>query len=217
MNLVIIVPLFIISLWLTLKDNIVGLLLWPGILFYLVFIYLFYSISISFQWISILYFIITTLCGYSSIGIIGKMNSDKIYIFLANRLPSSVTGGLLLLFGIFFLVLDSLNIVGYINNSSPIEIYQYTPWIVDFTVVIPLLFIGGSLIIQKKNLGYVLSLGLLLYVILLDFGVSILYIFKWYYNEPDFDAGALIIFSVITLICFSPIYLFYKKTQSISN
>ena len=217
MNLLIIIPLFIISLLLVSKDNNIGLLLWPGILFYLVFIYLFYSIAISFQWISLLYLTITPLCGYTSIGIIGKMDSDKAYNFLTNRLPSSLTGGLLLLFGLFFLALDLVNIIGYLSNSSPLEIDQYTAWIVDFTVGIPLLLIGGFLLIQKKNLGYVLSLGLLLYIILLDFGVSVLYIFKWFFNEPDFDPGALIIFSVITLICFSPIYLFYKNYKSISN
>ena len=216
MNLLIIIPLFIITLWLVSKGNINGLLLWSGILFYLVFIYLFYSISISFQWTSLLYITITPLCGFTSIGIIGKMDSDEVHNFLANRLSTSLTGGLLLLFGLFFLALDLLNIIGYLSNSSTIEIDQYTALIVDFTVGIPLLLIGGILIIQKKNLGYVLSLGLLLYIILLDFGVSVLYIFKWFFNEPDFDPGALIIFSVITLICFFPIYLSYKKTQSIS-
>jgi hypothetical protein len=64
---------------------------------------------------------------------------------------------------------------------------------------------------QKKPLGYVLSPGLLIYSVLLDIGVTILYVFKWYYQEPDFEIDALITFFIVTVITLIPLYYYLKK------
>lgn len=211
-NILIILPLLIATLFLISKNNLLALLLWPGLLLYFVFIYLFYLISISFQWISLSYLVITPLSGYTTIGIVGKINSEKTFGYLEQLVPTTFAGGLLILFGVFFILLDIGNIINSLDSQSIIPLDTYVPWIVDFTVGIPLLLIVGVIIIQKKQLGYVLGPGLLLYVILLDLGVSILYIFKWLYHEPDFDIFAMVIFSIITLVCIFPFYV-YKRNE----
>lgn len=86
--------------------------------------------------------------------------------------------GILLLFGFGFMIIHLIDIIEVLTEGTLIELEQFTPWVVDFTVAMPVVIVGGLFIILKKLLGFVLSPGLLLYLGLLDFRVTILYVFK---------------------------------------
>ncbi|MHA1992201.1 MAG: hypothetical protein ACW98A_14605 [Candidatus Hodarchaeales archaeon] len=210
-TLLIVFPVLLISMWLASRGHLLGFLFWPGALFYLVFVYLFYSIAVPFSWVFLLYVTLTALSGYTIIGIIGTIDAEKVKKNYIQQIPSKLVGGLLVFFGIGFLMLDLLDILEALNQTSTIELDTYVPWIVDFTVGIPILLISGVLMWQKKPLGYVLSPGLLIYSVLLDIGVTILYVFKWYYQEPDFEIDALITFFIVTVITLIPLYYYLKK------
>ena len=60
-NLIIGLPFLLISLWLTKKGKIIGLLCWPGALFYILYIYLPYILSVPFNVLFLPYLIIFSL------------------------------------------------------------------------------------------------------------------------------------------------------------
>ena len=211
-NLVIAIPVLLGSMWATYKGHLLGLLLWPSSLLFFVFVYLFYSIAVPFNWVFLPYLILASLSGYTVIGIFTTIEAQTVKKKYTSQIPTKLIGGVLLLFGIGFIMLDIIDIIVAFNQIIPVESDISAPWIVDFTVGVPLILIGGVLIIQKKALGYVFSPSLLLYLGMLDFGVSILYLFKWIYNEPDFEIGALIIFFIVALICFIPLLFFFKNS-----
>lgn len=214
-TVLIILPLIIVTLFFSRKNNLLAILFLPGMLFYLVFVYFFYSIAVPFNWNFLLYIVITPLSGLTALSIIYKIDSDKVYEIYYSHIPSKFVGGLLILFGGLFLFLDIGDIINTLLQESNVTIITYTPWIVDFLFGIPIAIAGGILLLKKNKLGYVLGPGLLLYFIVLDFGVSILYVFYWYYNVPDFSFDAMIIFTVITLICLYPLRYFIKVEKGI--
>lgn len=74
----VILPMMIISLVYIRKNNLLGLLFLPGLLFYLIYVYFFYSIIVPFNWNFLLYIIITPLCGFTVLCIIYKIDSNKV-------------------------------------------------------------------------------------------------------------------------------------------
>lgn len=216
-TILIVFPVLIISMGLASRGYILGLLFWPSSLFYLVFVYLFYSIAVPFSWVFLLYITLTALSGYTIIGIIGLLDAEKIKKNYIEQIPPKFVGGILIIFGIGFLLLDLSDIIEVLNQTTTIELDTYVPWIIDFTVGVPILLIGGILMWKKEGLGYVMSPGLLLYSVLLDIGITILYVFKWYYNEPDFEIEALITFFIVTIITLIPLYYYLKNPEVIKE
>jgi len=216
-NIVIAIPILLGSMWATYRGHLLGLLLWPSSLLYIIFVYLFYSIAVPFNWVFLPYLILTSLSGYTVIGIFSNIKAQIVQEKYTSHIPTKLIGSVLLIFGIGFIILDIIDIIAALNQITPVESDIFTPWIVDFTVGVPLVIIGGVLILQKKALGYVFSPSLLLYLGMLDIGVSIFFLFKWIYNEPDFDIGALIIFFIVALICFIPLWYFFKNSHRNKN
>lgn len=210
-NLILALPILLISMLFVYKENVLGLLLWPSSLLYFVFVYLFYSISVPFSWTFLLFIIITSISGFTFLWIFTKIEGQAVHRYF-DEIPSKLVGGILVFFGIGFFLIDLVDIMGAVNQTNLVNLDDYVPWIVDFTIGIPILLIAGYLMWKKDELGYVLSPSLLLYMILLDIGVTILYIFKWVYQEPDFEVEALITFFLVSIITLIPLYYFFKKS-----
>ena len=60
-NLLVGLPVLLVSLWLARRGNLVGLLSWPGALLYITYNYLAYLFGIPFGGITILYLVLTLL------------------------------------------------------------------------------------------------------------------------------------------------------------
>ena len=225
-NLLLITPIFLIILRMVSKESVIALLLLPGIILYMVFIYFFYSIyfligylffSISLKMSLILYFILAILSIMTYIELCRSINHEEIAKRYTSQVPPILVGVILLVFGIGFLLLDIGNMITLFTQSSqtpPNLLDEIVPWIVDFTVGIPIAIFAGIMILMKRNVGYTLSPGLLFYFGLLDFGITILYVFYWIYDHPDFNVIALITFTIVAAVCFFPLSYFFGKPKN---
>ena len=172
-DLVLILPILLISIWLAHRGNLIGLLLWPGTLLYILYIYTFNVIGVPFNELFLLYIVLAALSAYTIIGLVASIDSNAVRRRLADVVPKRAAGGVLIVLAILFIVMDAYAVVAALLSHTPVDIQMQTPWIVDLIVECPVLLIGGVLLWRRTSLGYVAGAGLLLQISALFIGVPV--------------------------------------------
>ena len=98
LNLVIGLPVLLGSMWFARRGSLIGLLLWPGALFYILYVYTFYIVGVPFNILFPPYVTLVTLSAYTIIGLIASIDGDEVRQRLRGKVPVRTTGG------IFFLI-----------------------------------------------------------------------------------------------------------------
>ena len=91
-NLFIGLPILLGSMWLTRRGNLVGLLLWPGALLYILYNYIAYFIGLPFRWISIVYLAIVLLSAYVAFDLLRNIDKKYVQEQLAGAVPAKISG-----------------------------------------------------------------------------------------------------------------------------
>jgi hypothetical protein len=74
-NLVIGLPFLLGSLWLARRGKLVGLLCWPGALFYVLYMYIPYVVGVPFNVLFLAYLLLVVLSAYTLIGLVASVAS----------------------------------------------------------------------------------------------------------------------------------------------
>jgi len=215
-NLVIGVPILIAAMWLTQKRRLTGLMLWPGALFYVLYNYLAYLFALPFNVIFMPNLVLVALSTYTLIGFVANIDGTEVKQRLSGLVPEKLSGGIILSFGVIYLIRVCSIAIGANIDGSEITATELAPMISDF-IVCPAWIIGGIFLWRKQALGYVSGLGLL-------FQASMLFIALIIYMliQPSLTGASTSIFDVILvfimgLICFIPTGLFVRGIERSSS
>lgn len=63
-------------MWLARRGSLIGLLLWPGTLFYVLYGYAFYLIGVPFNALFLLYVALVTVSTYTMIGLLASIDGE---------------------------------------------------------------------------------------------------------------------------------------------
>ena len=147
-------PLLIISMLMTRRGSVHGVIMWLGTLSFIFYAYATYAFAGLMNVFFLLYTALMGLSVFSMIGILinisdvqCRIKRDKVGIFV---------GGYLFVMAILFVVLWVLR---YIDTLNIVPLYSLTPIILtlDFSFYIPALFLAAIWTWQRKSLGYILS------------------------------------------------------------
>ncbi len=163
-NLIAILPILLISMWLAHRGSLIGILLWPGALFYVLYIYVFNIIGLPVTALFLPYVILVVLSAYTIIGLAASINDDAVRQQLAGVVPRRAVSGVLIALAFLFIAIDAYAVISALLNNAPVDIQKQSTWIVDFVVECPALLIGGILLWRRVAAGYVASVGLLLQI-----------------------------------------------------
>lgn len=94
-NLAIGLPILVGVLWLARRGSLIGLLLWPGALFYLVYTYVHYLVGAPFSALFLGYVAIVALSAYTTIGLVASIDCDTARQRLAGAVRPRLVGGVL--------------------------------------------------------------------------------------------------------------------------
>jgi hypothetical protein len=159
-NIVVGLPILIGSLWLARRGSLIGLLLWPGALFSVLYTYALYLVGAPFNALFLAYVALVTLSAYTTIGIVASIDGESVRQRLTFA-PARIAGGTLVGLAVLaYAALTSLVIATLASPSGGDPLLR-PQWIVDYTVGTPVLLIGGVLLWQRARLGYVVAAGLL--------------------------------------------------------
>lgn len=111
-NIFIGLPTLLGSLWLARRGKLIGLLLLPGALFYITYNYIAYAVAMPFALLFIPYLLLVVLSLYTIVVLLLSMDSLSIQNLLQGAVYEHLAGGVLIGFGVLFILRGIGQIVG---------------------------------------------------------------------------------------------------------
>lgn len=162
LNVIVGLPMLLGAMWLASRGSLIGMLLWPGALFYVAYDYGYYVLGAPYNWLFVPYVALVTLSMYASIAVIVSIDRDAVRERLAGRIPARAIGGFLAGLAILFTTLWTALNLSAAGSGQPIDPILRVVTIMDLGLQLPALLLGGVLLWRGSSLGYVVAAGLLL-------------------------------------------------------
>jgi hypothetical protein len=212
-NLIIGVPVLAGSVWLTKRGTLIGLLLWPGALLYLLYNYVAYVFGIPFGLISFAYLALVLLSAYTIYELLRSIDGERVREKLSGRVPVRITGCILIVFGILF-IFRAVGMVAETDaNQTMLPISEIGVLIAD--LVISVLWIaGGVLLLRRKSFGYASGLGLLFAGCVLFIGLILFLLLQPVLLDASLAFVDVIVVFVMGLVFFIP---FWFSVRGVMN
>jgi hypothetical protein len=206
-------PVLLGSMWLARRGTLIGLLLWPGALFYVVYNYLVYVFAMPFNVGLLLHLTLVTTSAYTLVALLASIDAKRIQRHLVGAVPERGAGGVLAGLGLLFLLRVVAALVNALVAQTPLSATELALHISDWLIA-PALVIGGVLLWRRREPGYVMGLGLLFQASMLFVGLIIALMLQPLLTAAPFVLVDVVVVFVLGLICFIPFSLFVRGAVS---
>jgi hypothetical protein len=213
LNLALVLPILLGSLWLANHGRLMGLLCWPGALFYVLYTFTAYLLGLPFQALSLFYLSLVMLSAYAIIVIVARIDRERVKQQLAGAVPVRTAGGILVGITLIFFIYQIAAIITALLDQRPVGSMQLAQWIDDLVVASPPLFMAGLLMLKRRAFGYVAGTGLLLVCSMLFMGLVPFMVVRAQLSNTPLNATDILVVLVSGLICFIPFPLFLRGTS----
>jgi len=211
-NLVVALPLLLGSMWLARRGSLVGLLLWPGSLFYVLYWYMLYLVGAPFSVLFLLYVPLVALSAYAIIGLVSSIDGEQVRQRLAGAVPARIVGGILVALAFLTLAQDAGGaFVTAVSDNAPTDPAARHVWISDLALQAPAVLVAGVLLWRRQALGYVAGAGLLLQYGLSAIGFVASMALQALLSASAIDVVASVVLLVFGIVCFVPLVLFFLR------
>lgn len=215
-NLCIGVPLLLGSLWLARRGQLLGLLCWPGALFFVLYNAIVYVFALPLNAVFPLHLGLVVLSVHTLIGLVASIDGNVVQQRLRGAVPARLAGGVLAGLGLLFCV----RVIAVLGNAlvapAPMAETELALQIAD-VVITPAWVIGGILLWRRQALGYVTGLGLLFQASMLFIALIIFLLIQPFVTTAPFALIDVVVILLMGLICFIPFALFVRGTVSKRN
>jgi len=162
LNLVVGLPILLGAMVLARRGALIGLLLWPGALFYVAYDYGYYVLGAPYTVFFLPYIGLVTVSMYAAIAVVVGIDGTAVRERLSDVVPVRLVGGFLAAVALLFTALWTTLNLSAAAGSSPIDPVLRVVTIMDLSVQLPALLLGGILLWRRAPIGYVVTAGLLL-------------------------------------------------------
>ena len=162
LNLVVGLPILLGAMVLARRGALIGLLLWPGALFYVAYDYGYYVLGAPYTVFFLPYIGLVTVSMYAAIAVVVGIDGTAVRERLSGVVPVRPVGGFLAVVALLFTALWTMLNLSAAAGSSPIDPVLRVVTIMDLSVQLPALLLGGILLWRRAPIGYVVTAGLLL-------------------------------------------------------
>lgn len=212
-NLLIGLPILLLSMWLTRRGQLVGLLFWPGALFFVLYNYLIYLFGMPLNNFFLLYLCLVTLSLYTLIGLVAGIDGAEVQQLLTAAVPERLSGSILAGLGTLFFLRVFVVTINALIDQQPLARTEIALLVTDF-LTSPAWIISGALLWRRQALGYVSGLGLLFQASMLFIGLIVVLLLKpIMIPGPSALSDVLVVF-IMGLICFIPFFLYLRGVLS---
>jgi hypothetical protein len=206
-------PLLLGSMELARRGKLLGLLLWPGALFFVLYHDLVYVFALPLSVAFLLHLTLLALNVYTLTGLLASIDGQAVQQRLTGCVPERVAGGILAGLGLLFLLRVIAVLVGALASQTPVAETELALHVSDFSIA-PALVIGGVLLWRRKAFGYVAGLGLLFQASMLFVGLIIFLLLQPLLTAAPFALVDVAVILILGLICFVPFALFARGVVS---
>jgi hypothetical protein len=206
-NLILGLPILAGSMVLTARGKPIGLLLWPGALFFLFYTYLAYVFSLPPGGAFLLDLLLVTAAAYGLIDLTARLDPAAIRARLAGAVPERLCGGALALLSALFL----LRAAGVLAGSAAAESSAAESATAAADILAsPAWLLGGILLWRRAPLGYAAGLGLLFSLSMLFVGLTAVMLLQPADSGTAFAAADVAVVAGMGAVCSIPFVLFLR-------
>jgi len=208
-NLAIGLPILLGSMWSARRGKLLGLLFWPGALFYTSYNYIAYVFSMPVNLMFLLYLTLLPLSVYTMVGLVASIDGQAVRQRLAGVVPERLAGGALIgLGGLIILLIFGL-VAGTRTKQTEVSETEIAVRIAD-AMVAPAWIVGGILLWQRKSLGYVSGVGLLFQGSMLFVGLIVIILLQPFLTGVPVAWVDVIVLVLMGSVCSVPFGLFVR-------
>ena len=211
-NLLIGLPILLGSMWLARRGKLIGLLFWPGALFFVVYNAIAYVFALPPGWVLLAYLLLLGLAVYTLIGLVATIDAGAVQAQLAGKAPERLAGGVLVVLGVLFLLRGISVIAGAAASGATLPRTELAVLIADF-LTIPAWIIGGALLWRRQALGYVAGGGLLFQASMLFVGVIVVLLLQPVLTGAPLAVVDVAVLFAMGLVCFIPFVFFTRSVM----
>lgn len=217
-DLVLVVPLLVLSLIFMLRNNRLSSFIFAGTVFYILYSFCIYAFGVYFNKFFLLYCLILGSSLYLFILIILGLSRMDVQNWFGEKIPTRLTGVYLLLFSALFYILWLKDVVpAILKNSMPKTVSDYNllvnpVHVLDLSIALPGLVLTAVLLMKKHRLGYILAPVLLVFLIILSVALAGMVMMTKARGVAE-DMSIAIIFIVLAVINIVFLYLFLKNIK----
>ena len=214
-NLVVGLPMLVWTVWLARRGSLIGLLLWSGALFNVLYTYTHYLIGAPFSGLFLGYVAIVVLSGYTTLYLVGSVDGDAARRRLAGTVPPRIVGGVVAGLALLTIGQDAGGAAATaLAGGASIDPLARGVWVADLTLGVPAMLIVGGLLWRRVSLGYVAAAGLLL-----SFGLTSVVIAAMIALQPvltgaPIDGATVMGLLIFGAVSWAPILLFARGTAT---
>ena len=221
-DLFFVVPLLIITLFLTNKGNLKALLFLAGAVFYVLYSFVIYSLGVHFNSLFLHYCAVLGLSLYTFLLVMNRLISLNISNYFNDHVPRRTIAGFLIFVAIMFYLLWFKDVVPAVwNNSVPATVSDYNllvnpVHVLDISIVLPGLIVAAVLLLKKQSLGYILSTIGLVFTIILTIALIGMVIMLQVRGIGE-DISLVWIFGLLSIVSAILLFLLLKNLTAIGK
>jgi len=214
--LIIGLPTLLVSMSLTKRGVMIGLLLWPGVLLFVFYNYLIYVLAVPFNLGYLLQLTLAGLSAYNLISLVPNIDGNELKEKLTNAVPDLFSGGILAGLGLLFFMRSAAELISFLINRTPISDTALALNSTDF-LISPVWIACGILLWKRKAFGYITGLGMLFQASMSFIGLIFVLIVQPFISSEPFPLLDIAIIFVMGFICFIPMIFFMRGVKSVRN
>lgn len=208
-NIILGLPLFIIALVFIRRGKLLGLLLLPGALIYVIYNYVGYALGRSWNWIAMINLALVVLSLISLVLLLKVIDHQAVIEKLKGYVGEKVAGWILVVFGLAFIALAVSTIITGIQEGTIPPLGENAVSVAD--IVVSLVWVSGGILLLRNNpLGFSTGLGLLVAASFLFLGLVLFFFIAPLVAGRAFDWIEVSTVLALGLICFIPTGLFWR-------
>ncbi|MEJ2487449.1 MAG: hypothetical protein P8Y68_17130 [Anaerolineales bacterium] len=208
-NLIIGLPLLGLSLWFVKKNKLIGLIIWYGGLFYVIYNYLAYVFGMPFGWQTILNSAIIGLSLVIGILIFRKVDFEGLEGVVGGVGPRKAASILILIFGLGFFIQAVIKVSGFLSGSGQIGLEEVGVFAADLAGSVMWL-LSGYFLLSRKPIGFLFGWSGLVAVVVLNIGLLAYLVLQPLIVGGAFEALDFLIIVAFSALCYLPLGMFLK-------
>ncbi len=212
-NLLVGLPMMVVTIVLVRRGKLVSLVVWPGALMYVVYNYLAYVFGMSLSWVTGINATLVILSLASGVLLILEMDLAGLAEMLAKAGPRLVAAAVILIFGAGFFIQAAQKVAGFVSGRGAIARTEFGVFAADLVVSV-IWITGGLLLMLRKPLGYPLGWGGMFGVVMLNVGLLAFLVLQPALTDLPFELVDLIVIVVFTILCAVPFSLFIRGLRT---
>ena len=212
-NLLVGLPMMLVTIALVRRGRLVSLVIWPGALMYVIYNYLAYIFGMPLSWMTGINGALVILSLASGVLLILQMDLTGLADALAETGPRIVASAVILIFGAGFFIQAAQKVAGFVSGSGVIVRTELGVFAADLVVSV-IWFAGGLLLMLRKPLGYPLGWGGMFGVVMLNVGLLAFLVLQPTLTDLPFELVDLIVIVVFTILCALPFGLFIRDLRN---